>query len=1196
MAAVTQTIPNFLGGVSNQPDDKKKVGQVSEAINAYPDPTFGLTKRPGFKFISELADGITTGGSDYDATDLDNGKWFYYNRDSDEKYIGCIVGKKTSSYGEIHMWNTVLDDDVVTTVDSDTIVPGTGYSETASTAYLNTTSDGSGTGLTLRITSVGGSGDITGVAVVDGGKGYAENETITIPGGNGAGRVDVATISNGVFKKCHMTYGTDARNYLGKEETADAVASVNAEDYDFLTIRDTTIITNKNRVVTEQALSPAFVSKKVATIRIHLVEYSSKYEVSVTHSGSGSSAVYTCRVSTRAGDTATNDADTTYFLSANDILNDLKDGTESGDNTYSHFKDGSGGTSDTEAGVHGIPSITAEIIGQSLELTGTVPFTVTVTGGRTGSALTSYQDTVDLITELPAESKHDRTVTINNTASPYDTYYAKFVATNGTTGAGVWEETKSPAVTPGLKDESLPHKLYNDVRNHFTFSQISYNDRIVGDDTTNEHPSFNGKTIQQAFYYNNRLGFLTEDNVSMSKSDDFYNFYMTTAQTSTDADPVDLSCSSIKPAVLHGIVPSASGLLLFSQNQQFVMFSADGNLTPNTALIRSLSNYKMETDIDPVDVGNYICFVSKTHATAGYTRVFGFQPQGIGQLPRVVDIARVVSEYIPAKIDRLIASPQNSFIAIYGKDADLEGNIYFYRTYSDGEKDLMQTWFNWKCPGDVHYVTVDSDTMYSIIKTGSGSDARYNLVSATMTQTPEEEIIVTAEGIQVNPHMDFYKAATAVTAYPVDSITVTAAGTGFGGSVAVTIAAPSDGVQATADAVKDGGAIASITITNPGSGYDPANLPAVTIAGIGGSGATATASVFDGSFCEIPFSNITTLDPVVVISGNASSDWTGTTESGLTITPGRITIDNKNYYTVPRKDLSAFASNVFLGYKYNYDVTLPKLYFRKPTEGASADYTANLTIARMKFSIGQSSVVGFKMKREAVQVETESFTADGTTTAFHPNFKVIDKSDVIVKRNKAKQTLVTAFSGSSDDQKSQYILTDHSTLEDHVTVTFGTAPAKTTFPVESGLTLGTGYSNGNNVATTGGSGTGLTVDITTSTGKITTCTVNKSGTGYKINDIITVTTGDANAQLRIATLPDEVEIYVDNWFTLLPTQEANYYLADDVPLDTQSIFTVPIHQRTDNYTLRVFSNSPFPLALTSCTWEGNYSPRYYRRT
>ena len=47
---------------------------------------------------------------------------------------------------------------------------------------------------------------------------------------------------------------------------------------------------------------------------------------------------------------------------------------------------------------------------------------------------------------------------------------------------------------------------------------------------------------------------------------------------------------------------------------------------------------------------------------------------------------------------------------------------------------------------------------------------------------------------------------------------------------------------------------------------------------------------------------------------------------------------------------------------------------------------------------------------------------------------------------------------------------------------------------------------------------------------------------------------------------------------------------------TQNVFTVPINQRTDNYTLRVFSDSPFPVALTSMSWEGNYSPRYYRRT
>ena len=41
MAAVTQMIPSYLGGVSKQTDKKKLPGQVRECLNAYPDPTFG---------------------------------------------------------------------------------------------------------------------------------------------------------------------------------------------------------------------------------------------------------------------------------------------------------------------------------------------------------------------------------------------------------------------------------------------------------------------------------------------------------------------------------------------------------------------------------------------------------------------------------------------------------------------------------------------------------------------------------------------------------------------------------------------------------------------------------------------------------------------------------------------------------------------------------------------------------------------------------------------------------------------------------------------------------------------------------------------------------------------------------------------------------------------------------------------------
>ena len=919
MAAVTQTIRSYLGGVSNQPDDKKLPGQVKEAINAYPDPTFGLSKRPGLKFIKELTDG----SSAFNNTDLDNAKWFYYNRDDDEKYIGCIVGASSSPYGAVHIWNT-----------TDSV-------------------------------------------------------------------------------KCTVNYNGAVRAYLD---------AVTADDYDVLTIRDTTIITNKQKTVTVRAGS-SWTANQSATVRIHLVEYSAQYAISINPSGG---SAFTKTVNTRAGDTATNDADTTGFLDGDEILTALK----------------------TAIDAESVSDLTVTVIGPTLELTrSSGSFTCRATGGRGGESLTAYQDSVNNSTELAGATIHNRVVKIRNTNSIIDNYYTKFEANDGVSGSGTWIETLKPGASPGLEDTTMPCQLQNTAKNVFAIGAITYVDRTVGDDGTNEHPSFVGSKIAQAFFYNNRLGFLTEDNVSMSKAAAFYDFYMTTAQTTTDADPIDISCSSTRPANLHAIIPSAGGLLLYSQDQQFVMYSADGNLKPSTALIRTVSNYKMDKKIDPVDVGTQINFVSKTHDTAGFVRVFAMIPQGGGSSPVVVDVGRVVAEYVPVGIDSLTASTQNSFITMYGKTLD---KAYFYRTYSDGEKDVMQTWFNWQLPGNVHYMITDSDTLYSIIKTGSGSNARYNLVSATLTQTPEETIIVTAEGQQVNPHMDFYTAAT-------NGLT--------GGSEKKVV-------------------------------YDSTN---------------------DFSKCYIPFKDVTSLTPVIVIAGNATSNFSGTTESGFTITPTRDSDGDGTYFKVPRKDLSGQAANVYVGYKYNYDITLPKIYYQK--QPGDSDYTAPLTVARCKFSVGQSSVVGFKLKRKGVQAETQSFTGDGSTTAFSPDFDVKDLKDVVVKKNGAKQTITT-----------DYTIAAHSTLTDKCTVTFGTAPAA------------------------------------------------------------------ATTAANVTTAADSIEIYLDNWYVLRPTQESNYYLGDDVPIETQNTFVVPIHQKSDNYTLRVFSDSPFPLSLTSMAWEGNYSPRYYRRT
>ena len=42
MASITQTIPNYVGGISEQPDQLKFPGQVKDVVNAIPDVTRGL--------------------------------------------------------------------------------------------------------------------------------------------------------------------------------------------------------------------------------------------------------------------------------------------------------------------------------------------------------------------------------------------------------------------------------------------------------------------------------------------------------------------------------------------------------------------------------------------------------------------------------------------------------------------------------------------------------------------------------------------------------------------------------------------------------------------------------------------------------------------------------------------------------------------------------------------------------------------------------------------------------------------------------------------------------------------------------------------------------------------------------------------------------------------------------------------------
>jgi hypothetical protein len=137
--------------------------------------------------------------------------------------------------------------------------------------------------------------------------------------------------------------------------------------------------------------------------------------------------------------------------------------------------------------------------------------------------------------------------------------------------------------------------------------------------------------------------------------------------------------------------------------------------------------------------------------------------------------------------------------------------------------------------------------------------------------------------------------------YNLASISVTNPGSGYSSAPAVTVSNP-PGVQAVASLA---GGVSQILVTNGGSGYT--GIPIVTVTGGGGNGATATASIAAGAVSAITVrtaGGAYTSPPTIVISGGAGVGASATATvnygvSGVVITSnGNCTYNGSSTPTV----------------------------------------------------------------------------------------------------------------------------------------------------------------------------------------------------------------------------------------------------------------------------------------------------------
>ena len=845
MPAVTQQVPNFLGGVSRQNDDKKLLGQVTECINGYPDPTFGLLKRPGMQHTNLLK---KADGTAFTKAELDGAIWFFIERDAAGSYVGAIKGSN------IYVW---------------------------------TTNDGT-----------------------------------------------FCTVTN------------NAASYL---------TGTTQKDYHFRSVQDVTVITNKT-VTTAMQPATTFVSGAIATL--HLKSLLPNYVYSTIIQGVTFQAT---------AQNATTFDDMLLYNSGNinashHLVDAIKAGIEAqhtaGNAAFagSWYLEGY-----TTSLVIKRTNGTNQVVVDYSAPTGTpVAFTIDAKGGPTNEALEAFEDSVSNISKLPVESFHDHNVQILNSSSAEDDYYVKFVAFDGIRGRGYWQETVARNASPGLNAATMPHQLANTGPTTFTFGPLTYTDRKTGDDVTSPIPSFIGFPIQSTFFYSNRFGVLSEDNVFLGTANDSFNFFVKSATVQTASDPIDLNVASVRPVTLSEVLPSPQGLLLFSDRQQFQVYASDSNiLTPSTSVIKTLSNYEVDVNIPPVDVGTSSAFITKV---PGYSKVFSMQLRDVDQGPFVLDISKVVLEWIPETISGLTVSPQNSVIMLIDK-----GTSYFYlfRYFNSGEKNIFEAWTKWKLPGIIQTADIINDSVFII----SQHEDEYTLGKIALDEIPSGSSVSGASTITGNTSLD-------MATRPVQ---------------------PAVGVNAVVyDSTNE---VTKIYV--PYTPFQQTKAVMLLTVPLADSGTNAEVDADAGFYLEAV---------------------------------ERTEIGTGYHYFEVKGDYSSYADGIVVGYNYDFETTLPKIYFKR--DASTSDYTATLTISRVTFSLGRTGPVLFKLK------------ADGS----------------------------------------------------------------------------------------------------------------------------------------------------DEWKNVEYVTDADIYKLDSSPITSEHLFTIPIHQRNTNFELKVTSNFPYPMSLVSMTWEGNYSPRFYRRT
>ena len=377
-------------------------------------------------------------------------------------------------------------------------------------------------------------------------------------------------------------------------------------------------------------------------------------------------------------------------------------------------------------------------------------FSLRTTDGLANEGLTPIYKTIDSITDLPKSCYNNFRVKVTgDTDINQDDYYVRFETKDGEDfGEGSWLETTGwdtdnnqssqvgnlqNAIDPTTMPITLVPAVFDSNNKITGFILESPNERITregpvgwglrqaGNDDNNPFPSFINKTINDVFFFKNRLGFITDSHVIFSEADEYYNFFRTTTQQLLDSAPIDVGLSHTKVAHLQYAKAFQEKLMLFGDSSQFVLRGADV-LSPKTVSISPVTEYDTTDNVEPLVLGNYIYFPFNRDQ---YVGMYEYYVDSNTEVFEAQEITEHVSKYIPSTIRMMAGSTTQNTVVIQSdttKRGSLAGSyLYIYKYFWSGKEKIQSAWQSFQFPYSDDILGFDfiDSTLYLFMQRGT---------------------------------------------------------------------------------------------------------------------------------------------------------------------------------------------------------------------------------------------------------------------------------------------------------------------------------------------------------------------------------------------------------------------------------------------------------------------------------------------